>query len=638
MENLVEILQKKYLDVVGADYTDALTGVYTYGMFRLLFEEEMELAKNNNTPLTLALIDVDLMRIINRKDGFLEGDILLKKAANIISEYVRKHDHTARFNEDIFAIILKNARPYSIRPAVERIKKGVEEAFNNSIALSIGIASYPEDAGNSADLIEYSMEAMEQSKVQGSNRVHIYVREDEDILFEHPKILIVDDDDKNLKLLEANLTPRGYQIIRASNGEEALSLIKRIDIDLVLLDILMEGIDGYEVCRKIKSADATRFIPIILITSDHRKESKVTGIDAGADDFLTKPIDMEELFARVRSLVKVRLLNKDFTNIESVLFSLVNAIEAKDSYTQGHTERVAHLSTELGKRMDLSKREIAALRLGGILHDIGKIGVSGDILNKPGPLDNEEWHAMQSHTEIGYKICLPLTKSLGMALDIIRHHHEKLDGSSYPDGLKSNQISPVTKIMTIVDIFDALITDRPYRKAMSQTNALALMDDETVQGKLDPEIMSHLKAMLGDSTGKAFRKDDTDRPDIPTILVVEDDELNLKLVRTLLQLEHYRVLEAKNAEAGILIARENKPDLILMDIQLPGMNGIEASRIIKEDNKLSKIPLLAISSYAMKKDIDSAMEAGCEGYITKPIDTKSFMAYINSSLTGGPSS
>ena len=347
---------------------------------------------------------------------------------------------------------------------------------------------------------------------------------------------------------------------------------------------------------------------------------------------------MDELFARIRALVKVRLLNKDFTNIESVLFSLVNAIEAKDSYTQGHTERVAHLSTELGKRMDLSKREIAALRLGGILHDIGKIGVAENVLNKPGPLDNEEWDSIKSHTDIGYKICLPLTKSLGMALDIIRHHHEKLDGSSYPDGLKTDQISPVTRIMTIVDIFDALITDRPYRKAMSQTKALALMDEEMVQGKLDPEIMSHLKEMLGDNSGKAFRKDDSSRPDIQTILVVEDDELNLKLVRTLLQLEHYRVLEAKNAESGILLARENKPDLILMDIQLPGMNGIEATRIIKEDVNLASIPLIAISSYAMKKDIDSAMEAGCGGYITKPIDTKSFIDYINSRLPDGQAS
>jgi putative two-component system response regulator len=265
----------------------------------------------------------------------------------------------------------------------------------------------------------------------------------------------------------------------------------------MLLDIMMPGLDGYEVCKRIKARDSTRFVPIILITALDDLQAKVRGIEAGADDFLTKPANREELLARTRALVRVRELNRNLVSVENALFSLASAVEAKDNYTLGHTQRVANLAVALGKRLKLSEKEVFSLRLGGILHDVGKIGISEEILNKPGKLEDQEWEVMKNHPEIGYRICLPLKSTLGLALDVVRHHHEKLDGSSYPDGLKGDEVSLAARIMCVVDIYDALVTERPYRKAMPKKQALEILLEEVAAGKLDRRVVAELDDLVG---------------------------------------------------------------------------------------------------------------------------------------------
>jgi putative two-component system response regulator len=193
-----------------------------------------------------------------------------------------------------------------------------------------------------------------------------------------------------------------------------------------------------------------------------------------------------------------------------VLFSLANAVEAKDSYTQGHVERVANLAVELGRRLRLSKAQQQALRYGGILHDIGKIGMPNAVINKPGPLDDSEWRIMRSHPDVGYKICLPLKETLGAALDVIRHHHEKLDGSGYPDGIAGAEVSLVARIMAVADIYDALVTDRPYRKGMTREKALHILNDEVAQGKLDRSVVDALVVLL---SGQRETGSDSTKPD-----------------------------------------------------------------------------------------------------------------------------
>jgi putative two-component system response regulator len=194
--------------------------------------------------------------------------------------------------------------------------------------------------------------------------------------------------------------------------------------------------------------------------------------------------------------VRVKSLNDKLTSIESVLFSLANTIEAKDSYTEGHVQRVANMATSLGRLMGMNEKDVKALMLGGILHDIGKIKVSDSILNKPGALLPDEWEIMKEHSEIGYQICYPLKKSLGTALDVIRYHHEKLDGTGYPFGLKDGEIPMVARIMAVVDIYDALVTDRPYRKGMSTQEGIKILHEMVDEGKLDAAVVRSFSEMI----------------------------------------------------------------------------------------------------------------------------------------------
>ena len=279
----------------------------------------------------------------------------------------------------------------------------------------------------------------------------------------------------------------------AKNGQSALSIAQKAGPSLILLDIMMPEMDGYEVCRRIKSNEDTRLIPVIMLTALDDLDSKIRGLEAGADEFLTKFPQSIELITRIKSCTNVKALNDNLTSIENVLFSLVNAVEAKDAYTQGHTKRVANLAQTLGQKMGLSAKEKEAIRIGGMLHDIGKIGISADILNKSDSLDPDESEHLRTHAEEGYKICLPLKKNLGEALEIIRHHHEKLDGSGYPDGLKGDEISMPVRIMSAVDIYDALVIDRPYRKAMPQEKAFAILHQEAQEGRLDNDVVMNLK-------------------------------------------------------------------------------------------------------------------------------------------------
>jgi putative two-component system response regulator len=309
-------------------------------------------------------------------------------------------------------------------------------------------------------------------------------------------ILVVDDDTLNVKLVQSMLEAQKYTIITASNGREALERVAEKDVDLILLDIMMPIMNGFECCRRLKNSEETRMIPVVMLTALDDSRSRVTGIESGADDFITKPPNRVELTARIQSLVKLKRLNSNLTSIENVLFSLVYTVEAKDPYMRGHVERVSGLSVRLGKRMGLSFREIEALRIGGALHDIGKIAIPNAILQKQARLDTDERRIIENHTIAGYRICKPLQKNLGLALSIIRSHHEKEDGSGYPDRLKRDEIPMVTKVLSVVDCYDALITDRPYRQAMAKEKAFEILEDEVSRGKFVASIVAELKNLV----------------------------------------------------------------------------------------------------------------------------------------------
>jgi len=258
---------------------------------------------------------------------------------------------------------------------------------------------------------------------------------------------------------------------------------------------MMPGKSGYDLCRELKENPATRLIPFVLITGLSDSGDKVRGIDAGADDFLNKPVLAEELIARVRSLLRLKDFTDELETADSVLCTLGKIVEGRDPYTEGHCERLALHAPELGRQLGLDEDSIRALRRGGYLHDLGKIAVPDEILKKGTNLAPEEWVIMKLHPITGENICKPL-KSLRLVLPIIRHHHEHSDGSGYPDGLRAGEIPLLPRILQVVDVYDALRTARPYKPALSHDQAAQTMHEEARRGLWDADLVAEYFSML----------------------------------------------------------------------------------------------------------------------------------------------
>src|ERR1700741_1309784 len=308
-------------------------------------------------------------------------------------------------------------------------------------------------------------------------------------------ILVADDNEANRDLLVSLLSGEGYHVVSVGDGNQALERISRDPIDLALLDVVMPGKTGFDVCLAIKSKPETRLIPVVLLTSLTGDDDRIRGIMCGADDFLSKPVNRHELLARVQSLLRLKQFTDELDNAEAVLLSLALSIEAKDPYTEGHCDRLSKYSVAVAEKLGLPEELRVALRRGGLVHDIGKLAVPEHILLKPGPLTPEERKIMEQHTIEGERICAPL-RSFRNVLPIIRHHHEKQDGSGYPDGLKGAEVPLTARILQVTDIFDALTTDRPYRKALSQERAFETIRAEAKRGWWDAAVVSLFEAVV----------------------------------------------------------------------------------------------------------------------------------------------
>ena len=329
-----------------------------------------------------------------------------------------------------------------------------------------------------------------------------------------PVILIIDDQAQNIELLEAFLAPECYEIIKAFNGKDALDIIAANQIDLVLLDIIMPGMDGFEVIRRVRQGDKNRLLPIILVTALREKEDRVKGIEAGCDDFISKPVDKLELLARVHSLLKVKAYNDLLLNYRTELESEVTArtgqlkqalqkiknasldtiyrlsmaSEYKDEETGAHIKRVSRYSAAVARKMGMDENTIETILYAAPMHDLGKIGIPDQILMKRGTLDQAEWKIMKFHTIIGAKILHGADAEFIKLGEIIAlSHHEKWDGSGYPNGEKGAQIPIAGRIVAIADVFDALTSKRPYKEAFPIEASLAIVR----QGRgfhFDPDV------------------------------------------------------------------------------------------------------------------------------------------------------
>ena len=302
------------------------------------------------------------------------------------------------------------------------------------------------------------------------------------------KVLVVDDYEPNLSGLRLLLECVGYDVLTSSNGRDALNVVRQEQPDVVLLDVIMPGMSGLDVCAALKQSAETRLTPVVLISAAQVRDTRVAGLDAGADDFLNKPVDPEELYARVASLVRLKRVTNALETAEALFIALGRIIEARDPYTEGHCERLAEYATALGRSLDLPQSDLHALYRGAFLHDIGKIAIPDRVLLKKGKLTRREYELMQRHPIIGDELCRTV-KSLEDVQSIVRSHHERADGRGYPDKLAGDDIPLLARIVSVVDVFDALTTDRPYRKAMSNTVAYRLIADEARGGWCEPALV-----------------------------------------------------------------------------------------------------------------------------------------------------
>jgi len=302
------------------------------------------------------------------------------------------------------------------------------------------------------------------------------------------KILIVDDDDAHRLLEKEILTQQQHQVFEAANGEQALEILKQQEFDAVLLDKRMPEMDGDQLCYKIRNELQLPLLPIVMVTGSYEKNELVKSLNAGANDFIHKPFNATELLARLTSAAKSKRITDQLDNMETMMFALARMIEAKDDNTGDHCTRLSNTAVAFGKNLGLADWELSALRRGGVLHDIGKLGIPDNILLKQGPLDEKEWEIMKTHTTIGYHICANL-KSMRDTAPIILNHHEKWDGSGYPNGLSGDDIPLLAQVFQLVDIYDALAYQRPYKPAISQDDAIAIIRNETEKGWRNPHLV-----------------------------------------------------------------------------------------------------------------------------------------------------
>lgn len=300
-------------------------------------------------------------------------------------------------------------------------------------------------------------------------------------------VLIVDDDPIQSALEREILDSGKYIVSEASSGPQALQLLSERSFDVVLLDKRMPGMDGDEVCQRIRGELDLSMLPILMVSGDSDLGHLAMSLAAGATDFVRKPYDPVELVARIDAAVGHKRLTDQLESAESMLFALARMVEAKDGTTGDHCTRLSHNGVVLGKALGLGPDELMALRRGGVLHDIGKLGIPDRILLKPGPLTDAEWAMMRGHVDIGSRLVGGL-KTMRLTVPIIACHHERWDGSGYPNGLCGEEIPLLARIFQMVDIFDALSHARPYKPAMSRAEVIEVLQDEAARGWRDPEL------------------------------------------------------------------------------------------------------------------------------------------------------
>ena len=318
------------------------------------------------------------------------------------------------------------------------------------------------------------------------------------------RVMIVDDEPVVAEVLRRLLVKEGYHGDVFHDGQAALDALSDVRPHVVLLDVNMPGLSGIDVCRRLKQDPAHRLTPVVMVTGQAQRDARLEGLEAGADDFLAKPVDPQELMIRVRSLVRIKRYTDDLDSAASLIVAMALLVEARDGNTEGHCHRMANYATALGRVLNLSEEDLHALHRGGFLHDIGMLAIPDDVLRKTGPLDAAQFELMKSHTTVGDALCANL-RSLESVRPIVRHHHERGDGSGYPDGLRGDDIPLVAQIIGLVDVYDAVTTRRPYQGPHTPQEAIAILRAQAERGWRRPDLVEAFAGLVESGRLDTFR-------------------------------------------------------------------------------------------------------------------------------------
>ena len=447
------------------------------------------------------------------------------------------------------------------------------------------------------------------------------------MVVERNVVLAVDDNEQNLQLLEEYLCDWGYDVVLARDGREAVDLYPKHDPAIIVLDVMMPNMDGYEACRLIKSSPAGRTIPILMLTALTGAEDKIRALEAGADDFLNKPINRDELKTRIRSLIRIRNLRKELDSSENIIMTLTTALESKDPRTIGHVHRVAAYAARLCAKLGLSGTERETVVKGAMLHDLGMIGVPDHLLTAL-PSNDEERGRVADHTRMGASILEPLT-TFAQFVPIVRWHHERFDGRGYPDGLKGDEIPLEAQIVGIANRFDEI----HHESSLSEAEAMGQLVAEAEGGAFDPELVKFFAASLDeDAPAAAASKHMRPRPQPKArLLCVDDNAMNRELVTATLSGANMELLHAVNGVEALVVLEREPVDAVLLDLLSDG-EGMASLRALRADARWEFLPVIALTSHRNNAIRQEAIVAGADDLINYPLNRLELVTRIHSLL------
>ncbi|HEX7831757.1 MAG TPA: HD domain-containing phosphohydrolase, partial [Thermoanaerobaculia bacterium] len=445
---------------------------------------------------------------------------------------------------------------------------------------------------------------------------------------ERDVVLAVDDNEQNLQLLEEYLWSWGYDVVLARDGAEAVELYPRHNPAIIILDVMMPNMDGYEACTLIKGSPAGRTIPILMLTALTGTEDKIRALECGADDFLNKPINREELRTRIRSLIKIRSLRKELDSSENIIMTLTSALESKDPRTIGHVHRVASYAAHLCDKLGMSAEEKETVIKGAMLHDLGMIGVPDHLLTTS-PANEEEHGRVADHTRMGASILEPMM-TFRQFVPIVRWHHERWDGSGYPDGLRGDAIPIEAQVVGIANRFDEIHHERP----ITEHDAMQQLLIEAEQGSFSLDLVRLFATALDEDTPRAVTsmhmRPRSDRR--ARLLCVDDNRMNRELVAATLADANMDVVTAENGREALELLEREAIDAVLLDLVMPVQDGTSTLKLLRSDSRWEFLPVIVLTSHRNSGMRQEAIVAGADDFINYPLNRLELVTRIHSLL------